>query len=121
MADLAVSDRVGPADPAVCRRPLGAGPAAGRQGMAWSRWRSPPGTATSARGCCRNAREPPRPSPARRPFGLAWRLQRAAFLGWLAAFVLLSLVVGQIVTRIGDMLSTPVARQLITVLGASMS
>ena len=51
------------------------------------------------------------------PFGLAWRLQRAAFLGWLAAFVLLSLVVGQIVTRIGDMLSTPVARQLITVLG----
>ena len=51
------------------------------------------------------------------PFGLAWRLQRAAFLGWLAAFVLLSLVVGQIVTRIGDMLNTPVARQLITVLG----
>ena len=51
------------------------------------------------------------------PFGLAWRLQRAAFLGWLAAFVLLSLVVGQIVTRIGDMLSTPAARQLITVLG----
>ena len=51
------------------------------------------------------------------PVGLAWRLQRAAFLGWLAAFVLLSLVVGQIVTRIGDMLSTPVARQLITVLG----
>jgi ABC-2 type transport system permease protein len=50
------------------------------------------------------------------PFGLAWRLQRAAFLGWLAAFVLLSLVVGQIVTRIGDMLNTPVARQLITVL-----
>jgi ABC-2 type transport system permease protein len=48
---------------------------------------------------------------------LAWRLQRAAFLGWLAAFVLLSLVVGQIVTRIGDMLNTPVARQLITVLG----
>jgi ABC-2 type transport system permease protein len=51
------------------------------------------------------------------PFGLAWRLQRAAFLGWLAAFVLLSLVVGQIVTRIGDVLNTPVARQLITALG----
>jgi ABC-2 type transport system permease protein len=51
------------------------------------------------------------------PFGLAWRLQRAAFLGWLVAFVLLSLVVGQIVTRIGDMLNTPAARQLITVLG----
>jgi ABC-2 type transport system permease protein len=51
------------------------------------------------------------------PFGLAWRLQRAAFLGWLVAFVLLSLVVGQIVTRIGDMLRTPVARQLIAALG----
>jgi polyether ionophore transport system permease protein len=51
------------------------------------------------------------------PFGLAWRLQRAAFLGWLATFVLLSVVVGQIVTRIGDMLSTPVARELVTKLG----
>lgn len=51
------------------------------------------------------------------PFGLAWRLQRAAFLGWLAAFVVLSLIVGQIVTRIGDMLGTPVARRLITALG----
>jgi ABC-2 type transport system permease protein len=51
------------------------------------------------------------------PFGLAWRLQRAGFLGWLAGFVLLSLIVGQIVTRIGDMLGTPVARQLITALG----
>ncbi len=50
-------------------------------------------------------------------FGLAWRLQRAGFLGWLAGFILLSLIVGQIVTRIGDMLSTPVARQLITALG----
>ena len=70
---------------------------------------------------------PQRPGAAEAPQLLAgpsdWRggLQRAAFLGWLAAFVLLSLVVGQIVTRIGDMLSTPVARQLITVLGASMS
>jgi ABC-2 type transport system permease protein len=51
------------------------------------------------------------------PFGLAWRLQRAAFLGWLAAFVVLSLIIGQIVTRIGDMLGTPVARELITALG----
>jgi ABC-2 type transport system permease protein len=51
------------------------------------------------------------------PFGLAWRVQRAAFLGWLAAFVLLSLIIGQIVTRIGDMLGTPVARQLIIALG----
>jgi ABC-2 type transport system permease protein len=51
------------------------------------------------------------------PLGLAWRLQRAAFLGWLAAFVLLSIVVAQILTRIGDMLGSPVARQLIIALG----
>ena len=51
------------------------------------------------------------------PVGLAWRLQRAAFLGWLAAFVLLSVVLGQILTRIGDLFSSPVARQLIIALG----
>ena len=66
---------------------------------------------------------PQRRGPARAgmllstPLGLAWRLQRAAFLGWLAAFVLLSVVVAQILTRIGDMLGSPVARQLIIALG----
>lgn len=51
------------------------------------------------------------------PLGLAWRLQRAAFLGWLVAFVLLSLVVAQILTRVDDLLGSPVARQLIIALG----
>ena len=66
---------------------------------------------------------PQRRGPARAgrllstPLGLAWRLQRAAFLGWLAAFVLLSIVVAQVLTRIGDMLGSPVARQLIIALG----
>ncbi|HET9872787.1 MAG TPA: ABC transporter permease [Propionibacteriaceae bacterium] len=66
---------------------------------------------------------PQRAGPARAvgwlgtPLGLAWRLQRAAFLGWLSAFVLLSFVAGQIVSSIGELLDSPVARQLITALG----
>ena len=66
---------------------------------------------------------PQRRGPARAsallagPLGLAWRLQRAAFLGWLAAFVLLSMVLAQILTRIGDLFGSPVARQLIIALG----
>ncbi len=49
--------------------------------------------------------------------GLAWRLQRAAFIGWSVAFVVLSMVVGQVLTRVGDMLDSPAARQLILGLG----
>ena len=66
---------------------------------------------------------PQRPGAARAsallagPVGLAWRLQRAAFLGWLAAFVLLSMVLAQILTRIGDLFGSPVARQLIIAMG----
>ena len=45
----------------------------------------------------RGATEPP--ALLADSLGLAWRLQRAAFLGWLAAFRVLSLIVGQIVTR----------------------
>jgi ABC-2 type transport system permease protein len=51
------------------------------------------------------------------PMGLAWRIQRAGFIGWLIAFVVLSLVLGQILSNIGDMLDTPVARQFIVALG----
>jgi ABC-2 type transport system permease protein len=51
------------------------------------------------------------------PMGLAWRMQRAGFIGWLIAFVVLSLVLGQILSNIGDMLDTPVARQFIVALG----
>lgn len=51
------------------------------------------------------------------PLALAWRLQRTAFLGWLVGFVLLSLVVGQVVPTIGDVLTSPRARDMITALG----
>ncbi len=51
------------------------------------------------------------------PLGLAWRLQRAALLGWLAAFVLMSVVLAQILTRIGDLFGSPAARQLIIAMG----
>lgn len=66
---------------------------------------------------------PQRVGPARAgrllagPLGLAWRLQRAAFLGWLIGFVALSLVVGQVVPTIGDVLTSPRAREMITALG----
>ncbi len=55
------------------------------------------------------------------PLGLAWRLQRTAFAGWLIGFVLLSVVVGQLVTNIGDMLDSPTARELILALGGISS
>lgn len=51
------------------------------------------------------------------PLGLAWRLQRAAFAGWMVAFILLSLVAGQLIGTIGDMLDSPAARQLIVLMG----
>lgn len=51
------------------------------------------------------------------PTGLAWRMQRAGFIGWMIAFVVLSLVLGQILTNIGEMVDTPVARQFIVALG----
>lgn len=88
-----------------------------RSGHGGARDCADPGIATS--GWFAAQRRGPAEAPAllAGPFGLAWRLQRAAFLGWLAAFVVLSLIVGQIVTRIGDMLGTPVARRLITALG----
>jgi len=49
--------------------------------------------------------------------GLAWRQQRAAFLGWLVAFVILSVAVGQILSRVGDMLGSPSARRLVIAMG----
>ena len=51
------------------------------------------------------------------PVGLAWRLQRASFLGWLIGFVVLSLVVGQVVPTIGDLLTSTRAREMITAIG----
>ena len=66
---------------------------------------------------------PQRPGPRQAgvlltgPLTLAWRLQRTALIGWLAAFALLGLVVGQILSSIDEMLGTPVARELILQLG----
>ena len=51
------------------------------------------------------------------PLGLAWRQQRASLLAWLMGFVLLGLVAGQILSTVDDMLTTPVARQLVVTLG----
>ncbi len=51
------------------------------------------------------------------PVGLAWRQQRAALLMWLTGFVLLSAVAGQILSSVDAMLNTPVARELVVILG----
>jgi ABC-2 type transport system permease protein len=66
---------------------------------------------------------PDRPGPARAaaglgsPFGLAWRLQRGALLGWSIAFVIAGAVFGGIASNVGDMASTESAREMITKLG----
>jgi ABC-2 type transport system permease protein len=66
---------------------------------------------------------PDRPGPATAgstlsgPFGLAWRLQRGGLFGWLAGFVLLGLVFGNVAANVGDFLDSPGARDLIQKLG----
>ena len=51
---------------------------------------------------------PPRLGPAtgtvRSPLGLAWRLQRGAALGWVAAFIVVGAALGGIAQGIGDLL-----------------
>jgi ABC-2 type transport system permease protein len=55
---------------------------------------------------------PPRPGPAiaapslGSPFGLAWRLQRGAFIGWAAGIGTLAVVYGAVGNSIGDILET---------------
>ena len=49
--------------------------------------------------------------------GLAWRLQRGPFIGWLVAFAILGFVFGNIATNIGTFLESPGARDLIQKLG----
>jgi hypothetical protein len=115
---LAVPDWLGPTNPAVRRRPLGVSLPliAFEVVMAALAIVLTPGIATSGwfaaptPGTCRGS------GTARRPVraGVAVAAGRVPRL---AAFVVLSLIVGQIVTRIGDMLGTPVARWLITALG----
>lgn len=64
-----------------------------------------------------------RPGPAfaapslRSPLALAWRLQRAALVGWVAGFALLGAVFGNIASTVGDFLDSPQARNMITSLG----
>jgi len=66
---------------------------------------------------------PDRPGPAeagrslRGPLGLAWRLQRGLLFGWMAGFVVLGLVFGNIATNIGSFMDSPAARDLIQKLG----
>ena len=66
------------------------------------------GPATAARGL-------------RTPLALAWRLQRGALLGWLAAFVVLGAVFGGIASNVGAILDSPQARDFITALGGKAS
>jgi ABC-2 type transport system permease protein len=66
---------------------------------------------------------PDRPGPATAgprlatPLGLAWRLQRGLFSAWLVGFGLLGFVLGNIVTNLGSMLSSPQAQDFIRKLG----
>jgi polyether ionophore transport system permease protein len=66
---------------------------------------------------------PDRPGPAdAKPrlgtaLGLAWRLQRGVFYGWLAAFLFLGLLFGNIATSVGNFLDSPNAVDMIQKLG----
>jgi ABC-2 type transport system permease protein len=62
-----------------------------------------------------------RPGPATGrlpgPLALAWRLHRAALMGWAAGFALLGVVLGSIAGSIGDFLDNPQARAMMEALG----
>jgi ABC-2 type transport system permease protein len=51
--------------------------------------------------------------------GLAWRLHRQALLGWTIGFLLLGLLLGSMVTQLGDFLDTPEALDMIRRLGGT--
>jgi polyether ionophore transport system permease protein len=51
------------------------------------------------------------------PLGLAVRLQRGAFTGWLIGMVIGGFVVGSIASQVGDFVDSPQARDMITRLG----
>ena len=53
----------------------------------------------------------------RSPLGLAWRLQRGAFLGWAVAFLLVGGLLGGLAANVGGFLSSTDARDFITALG----
>lgn len=51
------------------------------------------------------------------PLALAWRLDRAALLGWAIGFLLLGVVLGSIVGNVADMATSPEARRFVLRLG----
>ncbi len=51
------------------------------------------------------------------PFALAWRLQRAAFVGWAASFLLMGALLGSLVSSVSSFLNNPQARELFMKLG----
>lgn len=53
------------------------------------------------------------------PWGLAWRLQRGLLYGWLAAYVVLSSVIGGVVSDLSDMMATPQVAAMVEALGGS--
>ncbi len=66
---------------------------------------------------------PPRPGPAtapaslHSPLALAWRLQRAALIGWAVSFLVLGALLGNLASNVGDFLNSSTARDFITKLG----
>ncbi|WP_427816079.1 hypothetical protein [Janibacter sp. G1551] len=51
------------------------------------------------------------------PFGLAWRLQRGAMLGWTIIFAVLGVVVGSLSSSVSDMMDNPAIRDMLEALG----
>jgi ABC-2 type transport system permease protein len=66
-----------------------------------------------------------RPGPAgaaaalRGPTALAWRLQRGLLLGWVAGFVLVGAVLGNIASNVSGFLDSPAARDIFLKLGGA--
>lgn len=53
------------------------------------------------------------------PWGLAWRLQRGLLLGWAVGYVVLSAVVGSIVSDLSGMLDSPQVADMVAALGGT--
>ncbi|GAA2513511.1 ABC transporter permease [Pilimelia columellifera] len=79
------------------RRDLGAGLIADRPG--------PPNAAPRLRG----------------PLALTFRLQRGLLIGWLVGFTVLGLVFGNIASNLDGLLDSPIAREMIRLLGGTSS
>ncbi len=101
---VAVADRLGPAGPRARGEPLACPAASARaRGGAHLRRRRPPRPPRPRRRAL-----PAAPGPARgrlsTPFGLAWRLQRGALIGWTAGFAILGAAFGSIAQDVGDVI-----------------